>query len=61
MKARPRRWRLPARWPSISPADLRLTSGGVTVRITKKPDVAGAIVEDHAIQIPVTIDWETFA
>lgn len=43
------------------PADLTLTSGGVFVRITKEPDVAGLIVDDRGVQVPVTIDWEALA
>ena len=43
------------------PCDLRLASGGLFVRITKRPDVRDMIVEVAAIQIPVMIDWEVFA
>lgn len=43
------------------PCDLKLRSGGLTVRITKRPDVRDLIVEDAAIQIPVMIDWECWA
>lgn len=43
------------------PCDLKLTSGSVRVRITKRPDVSDIIVEDAAIQIPVMIAWETYA
>lgn len=43
------------------PCDLRLASGGLIVRITKRPDVRDMIVEDAAVQIPVMIDWEVFA
>lgn len=41
--------------------DLKLRSGTVAVRITKRPDVRDMIVEDAAIQIPVMIAWEVFA
>lgn len=43
------------------PADLRLTSGGVSVRITQDPDVGGMLVDQQGAQIPVTISWEAFA
>ncbi|MEO9230372.1 MAG: DUF4128 domain-containing protein [Devosia sp.] len=43
------------------PCDLKLNSGGVTVRITKRPDVRDLMVEDAAVQIPVMIAWEAFA
>lgn len=43
------------------PCDLRLASGGLIVRITKRPDVRDMIVEDAAVQIPVMIAWEVFA
>lgn len=41
--------------------DLKLHNAPVTVRITKRPDVADLIVEDAAIQIPVMIAWECWA
>ena len=40
------------------PCDLKLASGGVTVRISKRPDVRDMIVETAAIQIPVMVSWE---
>jgi hypothetical protein len=43
------------------PCDLKLTSGGTTVRITKRPDVRDLIVEDDAVQIPVMISFEAWA
>ena len=43
------------------PTDLRLTSGEVTVRVTKRPDVRDLIIEDIAVQIPVMIAWEAWA
>lgn len=43
------------------PCDLRLASGGLFVRITKRPDVSDMIVEDAAIQIPTIVSWEVFA
>ena len=43
------------------PCDLKLYSGAVCVRITKRPDVRDLIVEDAAVQIPVMIDWEAYA
>lgn len=42
-------------------ADLKLNSGSVIVRITKRPDVRDLIIEDAAVQIPVMIDWEVYA
>lgn len=41
--------------------DLKLTAGSNTVRITKKPDLAGPLTEPHATHVPVTVSWETFA
>ena len=43
------------------PTDLRLTSGGVTVRITKRPDIAAALATDTELQIPVSIRYEAYA
>lgn len=43
------------------PADLRLTADGARVRVTKDADLSGPLVEDHALQIPVTVNWEAFA
>lgn len=43
------------------PADLRLPSGSVRVRIIKRPDVRDMVVEDAAVQIPVIIEWECWA
>ena len=42
------------------PADLRLTSGGVSVRITARPSVRDLIIEDAAVQIPVLVAWEAW-
>jgi hypothetical protein len=41
--------------------DLKLNSGGVVVRITKRPDVRDLMVEDAAVQIPVMIAFEAYA
>jgi len=41
--------------------DLKLRSGGLTVRITKRPDVRDLMIEEAAIQIPVMVDWECWA
>lgn len=43
------------------PADMRLTSGAVTVRITKRPNIAAALITDTEIQIPVSISYRAFA
>lgn len=43
------------------PCDLKLRSGGVTVRITKRADVRDLIVEDAAVQIPVMVSFEAYA
>lgn len=43
------------------PADLILAAGGVTIRVTQAPDVAGLLHEDQAVQVPVSIYWEAFA
>lgn len=43
------------------PCDVKLNSGSVTVRITKRPDVRDMIVEDAAVQIPVMVAWEAYA
>jgi hypothetical protein len=42
------------------PADLMLWDGDVKVRVYERPAVAGAIVEDQRVMIPVTILWEEF-
>lgn len=41
-------------------ADLRLTAGGISVRITKNADARDMIVEDAAVQVPVMISWEAY-
>jgi hypothetical protein len=43
------------------PTDFRLTSGTTSVRITRRPDVAGMLIEDTRTMIPVTISWESYA
>lgn len=43
------------------PCDLQLTSGSVTVRITKAPDAMQAIAGDTHEQTPVVIEYEAFA
>ncbi len=43
------------------PADLRLNSGSLSVRISKRPDVRDMIVEDAAVQLPVMIQFECYA
>lgn len=43
------------------PCDLRLTEGGVTVRVTKRPQAAEVMKTDEDLFIPVTIDFEAFA
>lgn len=43
------------------PCDFKLASGGLVVRITKRPDVRDMIVEDARVQIPVIVAWECFA
>ena len=40
------------------PADLKMTSGGVTVRVTKAPDVAQALRDDPHWHVPVTVRYE---
>ena len=42
------------------PADLILTEGGVSVRITKRPDVGGPITETTGAMVPVTIEYEVY-
>lgn len=42
------------------PVDLRLWDGDVSVRVYERPAVAGVIVEDQRVMIPVTILWEEF-
>lgn len=42
------------------PADLMLWDGDVKVRVYERPAVAGVIVEDQRVMIPVTILWEEF-
>jgi len=41
--------------------DLRLNSGSLSVRITKRPNIASALITDTEIQIPVSISYECFA
>lgn len=43
------------------PADLRLTSDGVAVRVRKHPDVGPLLVEDAGVMVPVTIEYEAWA
>lgn len=43
------------------PADLKMTSGTVTVRVTKAPDVAQAIADDAFWFVPVTVSYEAYA
>lgn len=43
------------------PADLELSTGGTTVRVTKRAEVRDMLVEDAAIQIPLIVSWEAFA
>ena len=43
------------------PMDLRVTSGGVSVRVTKAPDIAPAIKEDAAWIVPVSVSFQAFA
>lgn len=42
------------------PADLTLWDGDLRVRVYERPAVAGVIVEDQRVMIPVTILWEEF-
>ena len=42
------------------PADLRLVQDGVTVKITKRPDIAAALPTDTELQIPVSISYRAF-
>jgi hypothetical protein len=42
-------------------ADLRMTFGSVTARVTAAPHVAAPIAGDVFIQVPVSIGIETFA
>lgn len=41
-------------------ADLTLWDGELSVRVYERPAVAGVIVEDQRVMIPVTILWEEF-
>lgn len=43
------------------PCDLRLAGDEISVRITKRPDVADVLYEAASIQIPVMIAWECWA
>lgn len=43
------------------PADLVLTADGISVRITKRPDVGTALVGKTEITIPVLIEYEAWA
>lgn len=41
--------------------DLRLTEGGITVRVTKRPDMRELLKDTVDQFIPVSIAWECFA
>jgi hypothetical protein len=43
------------------PADLRLTSNGITVRITSHPSVGPAQPQATHVMIPVSIEYEAWA
>lgn len=43
------------------PTDVRLVSDGVSVRITKRPDIASALVTETELQIPVSISYRAEA
>lgn len=43
------------------PADLPMRADGLTVRVTKAPDIGPALVDDTHWQVPVTIRYEAFA
>lgn len=63
----------PKTWPAMSsiqvageiaahfPADLRMTFGDVSCRVTSAPHVAAPMAGDSFIQVPVTVPIETFA
>lgn len=39
------------------PVDMRLSSGAASVEITKRPNIASALITDTEIQIPVSIAY----
>lgn len=41
--------------------DLDLTSGGITARVTKRPDIGPTMVDEPVAMIPVTVHWQAFA
>ncbi len=43
------------------PADLPMRADGLTVRVTKAPDIGPALADDTHWQVPVTIRYEAFA
>jgi hypothetical protein len=43
------------------PMDLKLVSDGVTVRISKEPDIAGPLKDDTSFMLPVSVSYETRA
>lgn len=43
------------------PVDARFAANGVTLRITKRPNVSSALITDTEIQVPVSISYECFA
>ncbi len=45
----------------LFPADLVLWDGDLRVRVVQRPAVAGAIVEEQRVMVPVTVEWEAFA
>lgn len=43
------------------PADLRMTSNGVTVRVQRAPDIAPGFKDDPHWVVPVSVSYEAFA
>ncbi|MER8471545.1 phage tail terminator-like protein [Mesorhizobium sp. M1405] len=43
------------------PCDLPLFQEGIRIRVTKAPDIAGALSDDTHWMVPVTVSYEAFA
>ncbi|MER8959304.1 DUF4128 domain-containing protein [Mesorhizobium sp. M0701] len=43
------------------PCDLPLFQDGIRIRVTKAPDIAGALSDDTHWMVPVTVSYEAFA
>jgi len=44
----------------LFPVDLVLTDADIRVRVIERPALAGPIIEEQRLMIPVTVEWEAF-